>query len=554
MTVRRMTHETLRFELSLVRKLCESIDTPRSLAVAILIRNDEFEQLLNLDFEPSRYDSAGACADDYLVTKILSKNPRLPLFVDPEEVAIRKFWAAEKQCFETNSRLLRMNEGLDFPDPDIMTATARAAQRISTILGPLTRSKLSFAEKKMRFGPGATTSLSGVVTAGKKYSRRNLDVTPRALSFRTFAFPVTWRGNSDAISLRKSSKLRVVPKKADCGRVILIEPDLNIYVQLGFGALIRKQLANYGLDLQTQVNNQQLAREGSIDDQLVTMDLSSASDCICREVVWSLLPYDWADALHFSRVDYVEHNGEEHELQKWSGMGNGYTFELETLIFYGILLGCAETLGCCEDKILAYGDDLIFPVQMESLVTRTLEFLGFSVNHEKTFGKGRFRESCGADWFDGINVRPVYLRSEHHDPRIQSYTYANILRRWAHRRNGGGSCDARCLPAWLTCYTRVPRQASFRIPDGFGEVGFISSFDEASSNITKAGHGWGGYHFRFLNVEPHRQVVDIYGAYLNALQVPTDFMSGVESLRGRYGRTTTGKGYVLTWPNLGPWL
>jgi hypothetical protein len=38
-----------------------------------------------------------------------------------------------------------------------------------------------------------------------------------------------------------------------------------------------------------------------------------------------------------------------------------------------------------------------------------LAICGFKTNHSKTFSDGPFRESCGADWYEGIDVRPFTL-------------------------------------------------------------------------------------------------------------------------------------------------
>jgi hypothetical protein len=348
--------------------------------------------------------------------------------------------------------------------------------------------------------------------------------------------------------IHRSSKLTTVPKSAKTDRVICIEPDLNIYVQLGTGALIREKLRRSGLDLGTQSNNQRAASTAHITG-LCTMDLSSASDLISYMAVKVLVPEDWQQLLLFSRVDSTTlPDGSIHQLEKWSSMGNGYTFELETLIFYCLLLAVQEVDGFA-GTTLAYGDDLIFPSRHLDAVTKALNFLGFRVNAKKTFGKGSFFESCGSDWFNGKNVRPIFFRSESHDYQTVCYTYANGLRRWAHRRNGGGSCDSRILPAWLHCFRAVQRHDQFCIPEGFGEVGFTADFDFA-----KPGYVNGLYTFRYRALRPYECVVDLGGAYLHSLTTPTDFGMGVEALRGRFGPPQRARGQVLAWPNLGPWL
>lgn len=554
MTVKSQS-QAFKVEYSAFRALCESIDSPRSLTCWLLATYGEWGQYLALSVDPLLYEDADRFADDYLVTSILQKSPRLPIEIDRRAVAEGKFRAAETVCKETNSRLDSFAEGRDFPDPDVTMLIAHAIGHVHRILGPLRRADLDYVEESCRFGPGATTSLSGVVTQGAKYKRRALDVTPRLLPFRTFCFPDLWRQNACDIRVTDCSKVSFVPKNSKTDRTICIEPDLNIFVQLGIGALLRKKLEDFGLDLSDQSVNQNLAREGSITDTLCTMDLSAASDSISRSLVWLMLPYSWADLLHFARVDKTRLGTEVIPLEKWSSMGNGYTFELETLIFYSLLLGACEIFGYGWDKVSAYGDDLIFPSEFEDLIRRALNYLGFSVNPEKTFGKGHFRESCGADWFKGVNVRPIFFRSENHDFPSLCYSNGNAIRRYASKRRGD-SCDSRFLPAWIRLFTAVPEADRHRIPEGFGDVGFISNWDEASpwTSLSKDRTGYGGYFFRYRSVRPLELVISSDGAYLAFLNGKfSEFRQGREALRGRFRQPTRQTGYSLEWPNLGSW-
>lgn len=543
---------SVREEVTSALTLCENIGTVRSLTVYLLLKYGEWDQYVELDIDPSRYNSASDYGDDYLVTKVLSKLHTLPTSYDRRRKALEGFEAAEAVCASTNDRIDAMTKG-ELPPPDVLRCVHFAREHIRSILGELRKRDLIQIYESMRFGPGATTSLGGVVTLGKKFSSRSINTTSRLLDFALFCRPPGWR-TLNRISVRESSKVQVVPKSCKVDRTICIEPDLNIFVQLGIGAILRSRLKAHGLDLNTQVKNQEAARKGSISDHLCTMDLSSASDLISREVVWHLLPERWCNLLHFARTDQYELDGATRTFHKWSSMGNGYTFELESLIFYGILLGCCEVGGWTADEVLAYGDDLVFPSFLTDLVTRTLEFLGFRVNREKTFGSGRFRESCGTDWFDGINVRPVFFKGQHHDRPSQIYSYANSLRRWAIRKNSGLSADARVLPAWLGLFCSLPRRHRHRIPEGFGEVGFVSSWDEARPHAAFRDRGWCGWSFSYRSIPPLRRTVDLEGAYIRSLHSPTDFDEGVEPLRGRYTAPLTKRGYVLTWPYVGPWL
>lgn len=571
------TTQIFGFETDLVLSLCESIGTPRSLTVYLLVKNGEWDQLLALQIDWKHYDNHRSFSDDYLVTSVLSKNPRVPIAINKREVAISKFWAAESSCAETNDRLSKYSDSVISTDPDIHLAIHYAREFIREVLGPLTRADLTLCEREMSFGPGATTSVSGVVTQGKKYSPRSLDTTPRLLDFALFCLPPGWRKSVKGFTIRESSKLTTVPKNAKTERVICIEPDLNIYVQKGIGSLIRSKLLQSGLDIRTQEINQYLASCASSMD-LCTIDLSAASDSISRQLVWLLLPERWVELLHMARVDSTTVDGVNHQLEKWSSMGNGYTFELETLIFWAVLNGVQRVTGS-KGPVVAYGDDLICPVQDFEVNQRVLNFLGFKTNVEKTFGKGRFHESCGTDWFDGYNVRPFFLRSDHHDFPTICYIYANGFRRWANHRCGGLFSDRRLLPVWLRCFTAVGKPDRHRIPDGFGDVGFIEEFDRAApsvggrrsrqhdtgrrliseplaAKVDSLSHprGWGGYEFSFRHIGSRCSVISEQGcltAFLNG--VSTEWTFGKESLRGRYARAVTRKGYCLQWPALGPW-
>ena len=57
-----------------------------------------------------------------------------------------------------------------------------------------------------------------------------------------------------------------------------------------------------------------------------------------------------------------------------------------------------------------YGDDIIVPVEYTDVVVRYLESYALKVNVDKSFRNSHFRESCGADYYNGIRVNPIYAR------------------------------------------------------------------------------------------------------------------------------------------------
>jgi hypothetical protein len=90
-------------------------------------------------------------------------------------------------------------------------------------------------------------------------------------------------------------------------------------------------------------------------------------------------------------------------------MGNGFTFELETLIFWAAAKAVQEVRGC-QGPLGVYGDDIIVPQLIVQEVISTLEEFGFTINKEKSFVDGRFFESCGGHYFDGVDVTPYYQK------------------------------------------------------------------------------------------------------------------------------------------------
>lgn len=212
------------------------------------------------------------------------------------------------------------------------------------------------------------------------------------------------------------NKVTYVPKTARTHRAIAVEPMLNVYFQLGVGRVIRRRLRSHGHDLSScWERNKMLAQQGSKEEdglKLSTIDLSMASDTLAIELVRDLLPPDWFDLLWALRSPNGDFNGTLKPWAKFSSMGNGYTFELETLIFLALAKSVCEVNGINSSKVSVFGDDIILPTDAYDTFSDCLRFCGFSLNQEKSFPRGPFRESCGGDYFQGQDVRPFYLKRE----------------------------------------------------------------------------------------------------------------------------------------------
>lgn len=61
-------------------------------------------------------------------------------------------------------------------------------------------------------------------------------------------------------------------------------------------------------------------------------------------------------------------------------------------------------------KVRVFGDDIIVPTNALPKLLEILSFTQLKVNLNKTFSKGKFRESCGLDAYDGVDVTPARVK------------------------------------------------------------------------------------------------------------------------------------------------
>lgn len=426
----------------LSRDLMRDLDTPRSLAIDILMVAGEWDQIAAMTINPLHYLDTSVTAEkfkrDAQATHLLRKFQGLPLTTNKEDVARDGFWHAERQCKQTNDRLdpFLFNTVYDCDgDVQIHNFVNEVRQEIALVLGQIPQ------EICPKFGPGATFESkrhvrSKLYTVCDKLSTCTT-VTPSAkVLFDHYYHNSAWeRGLLDGgyyieseygASLERGNRLAFVPKDATKDRTIGIEPGGNVWLQLGVGAVMRQRLQkSWSLLLDKGASeryHQQLARESSVSAEYCTIDLSSASDTVSKKLVKLLLPETWYDLLDSLRspMTLVRGRGKRAKarwvlLEKFSSMGNGFTFELETLIFAAITKIAVRrrhpsALGeALSNLVSVYGDDIIVANDCYDDVVGALQYFGFSTNVRKSFSTSAFRESCGGDFFYGREVRPYFL-------------------------------------------------------------------------------------------------------------------------------------------------
>ena len=389
-------------------KILEVLGTPLAKLMQKELENEEWLKLvshsINMDSEP---DDIIACNLFKKLQDVVSQD------VNPEQAALQAFLDAERTCAETNKRI---RFGHSFPGKPILD---RASEIIAKILGP-------FSIKEWK--DSGTFGRRAAVGAHGKHA--NIFKHLSALSYndefgvlRSMIYDVTsLRGMS--LTAAKGSEVAFVPKNVKTHRSICIEPSLNLYFQLGLGKMMQHRLKAIGIDISTQLNNQVYARIGSVSQEYATVDLSAASDTISTALIEYLFQAgsptylnDWYYAMFACRCScsmlpdktWIRNN-------KWSSMGNGFTFPLETLVFYSITKAVAEN---CHNngKILVYGDDIICPSSIVNELYKALSDFGFTVNDTKSFHTGPYRESCGVHCWNGTLYRPI---------RLINYTAPNL--------------------------------------------------------------------------------------------------------------------------------
>lgn len=354
--------------------------------------------------------------------------------------ALKKFLAAEESCKEFNENGFRALAFLE--DEEELAVFTYARTFLQKLLGQELPSRAQLTHWS-RHGPGANLDTQRRSTSlYDKYSNWPYSCTEQALTAarlsimddqrwhgaledsyrRRFNIPMTAildqeRFWANVFKVVPGNRITFVPKNSQTDRSIAIEPCMNLFLQLGVDGFIRRRLMRWGVNLDDQTKNQAMARIGSRNwedqDSFVTLDLAAASDTISVELCRLLLPSQWFSYLMTIRSPEGVCGGETILYNKISSMGNGFTFALESAIFTSLVYGVERaTRGSfSREKVAVYGDDIIVRKLSAPLVIRMLNRFGFSINLEKSFVEGPFRESCGADWFRGTPVRPVFMQS-----------------------------------------------------------------------------------------------------------------------------------------------
>lgn len=338
-------------------------------------------------------------------------------------------WVASRRSVElfqgARSESGVLNPGLD----EFAAMFDKVSNIVSSTLGVYNPEHWNF-----RHGPGA---ISETVGPTNKYSWTNWSDTLESVypiseygfhSYSAWAHGVSSRSIS---SHEPKSRLISVPKTFKGPRLIAAEPSEHQWCQQNIWHFMRSRVesswigefAKFG----DQTFSQGLCLKGSLEGELATLDLSSASDRLTCALVAQMFRSNTSlllalRATRTRRITQLVNRKLPSELvlKKFSTMGSACTFPVQTLVFLTVAIAATlvkrklnasvENIRSLAGTVSVFGDDIIVPVECRELVVSALEALCLKVNTSKSFWNGKFRESCGTDAYAGVDVTPVYWK------------------------------------------------------------------------------------------------------------------------------------------------
>lgn len=288
-----------------------------------------------------------------------------------------------------------------FARPGAPTLTRNEKERLSRVLKTLRPPRIEHLLGS--FGPGVT---SDRLDNFAKWCRDG--VFPRHVPITAFI-----KDLNDYVAIGKIryvtygiTKVAEVPKTIKSNRVVSAEYANFMWLQKAIGKHLSRELHRRfkgRISLHdSDKHNRLLYHHG-----FRSIDLSDASDHVTRTLVWNVFPPKWREVLFQARSSFARFpDGTIVPLRTFAPMGSGMTFEVLSAICIAV---CAC---CCQHTYSVYGDDIIVHTDDYDAVVELLEHCGLVVNHSKSAQTTTYRESCGLELFNDMNITPLYIRED----------------------------------------------------------------------------------------------------------------------------------------------
>lgn len=221
------------------------------------------------------------------------------------------------------------------------------------------------------------------------------------------------------------SKLIAVPKDYKGPRLIASEPICAQYIQQlimkDLRRNTRKSVLRNCIDFLSQIPSRELALKASQrPEDWSTIDLSSASDRLSCAVVECVFrgKFSYLEILNSARTPRIRIGPDKIlDCNKFAAQGAAFTFPVQSICYAVLVMGVLlferpySRLTDIARSLRVYGDDIICPSSSFTDVALLLTSLDMIVNHSKSFSQGFFRESCGMDAYNGVDITPAYIRT-----------------------------------------------------------------------------------------------------------------------------------------------
>jgi len=245
-----------------------------------------------------------------------------------------------------------------------------------------------------------------------------------------------------------NTKCCLVPKDFKGPRLISAERTVNQYLQQGQMKKMMQYIESHRLlrksiRLKDQTFNQRICQK-AYEDGLVTLDLSNASDTVSATLVWFLLAEvpKLRSQLFCTRSDFMIYENRKIKIAAFAPMGSATCFPVETLVFWALSLASVRhvtsfwpypisrvrsPLEEASSSVAVFGDDIIIPSYAMDTLVGTLQSVGCEVNTSKTCFQTPFRESCGSEWYNGIDITIIRNKEYQYDDRKKLIDYPALL-------------------------------------------------------------------------------------------------------------------------------
>ena len=213
---------------------------------------------------------------------------------------------------------------------------------------------------------------------------------------------------------KRQNRLVAVPKDWSKPRLVFAEPtpsmNLQQMLRLWLESKVRCHSDRISFDDQDK-QRERLRRANS-----ASIDLTDASDHLTSAVIWRFFrKYPvLRSALFWARSQSTMVGDEPVTLKCFGTMGNATTFPVMSIFL--ACLACEAEKHCRQYAQYAayrstvFGDDIVCDDVIAGTVLEMLRDVGLVPNGAKTFIATRFRESCGLDLFDEVDITPIYVK------------------------------------------------------------------------------------------------------------------------------------------------